>query len=72
MPPEAAEEFRQRGFTYVRTGCFEPGAYPDWYQNAFMTEAFALEMFGQYFDVLGYLPRGMMGRQDIVVVKRTA
>jgi SAM-dependent methyltransferase len=66
--PEAIAEFEQRGFTYAHA--FADGRLPDWYQNAFMTEAFARSLVGSRFDVLDYRPRGMMGRQDLLVLRR--
>jgi hypothetical protein len=34
-----------------------------------MTEAFAREFFAPFFEVLDYRPRGMMGRQDLLVLR---
>ena len=65
--PEATREMDSRGFTYVQA--FTDRMLPDWYQNAFMTEDYARGLFGEYFDVLDYLPRGMSGRQDILVLR---
>jgi SAM-dependent methyltransferase len=68
IPSDAIAAFARRGFTYVQA--FADGRLPAWYQNAFMTEAFARELFGRRFELLDYRPRGMMGRQDLLVLKR--
>ena len=67
--PDAIDTFERRGFTYVQA--FADGRLPAWYQNAFMTEAFARDLFGRRFEILDYLPRGMMGRQDLLVLRRS-
>jgi SAM-dependent methyltransferase len=66
--PEAAREFDARGFTYVQA-C-EDRHLPQWYSNAFMSEDYARGLFGRWFDVLDYLERGMMDRQDLLVLRR--
>src|SRR6187401_2942188 len=44
--------------------------FPDWYQIALHTKEYVLETFGRYFDILDYLPCGMGGVQDLVVLRR--
>jgi hypothetical protein len=34
------------------------------------TRPYVEATFGEYFDVLTYLPRGMGGHQDVAVVRR--
>jgi SAM-dependent methyltransferase len=68
VTPSAAAEYERTGFTYVHA--FDDRILPDWYQNAFMQESYARRIYARFFDVLDYIPRGMMGRQDIVVVRR--
>ena len=64
----AVAEYERDGFTYVQA--FADELLPDWYQNAYMCESFARRFFSRDFDVLAYSPRGMMGRQDIVLLQR--
>ncbi len=66
---DAAQEYERRGFTYAHS--FDDKVLPDWYQNAFMDESYVRRTFVRYFEVLDYIPRGMMGRQDIVLLRRT-
>jgi len=66
--PEAARQFDTRGFTFV-DAAGDP-RLPDWYQHAFMTEDFARGLFCEHFDVLDYLARGIMDREDLLVLRR--
>jgi len=66
--PEAAREFDRRGFTFVDASG-DP-RLPDWYQHAFMTEDFARGVFSEHFDVLDYLARGILDREDLLVLRR--
>jgi SAM-dependent methyltransferase len=68
LTAEARAEYERNDFTYARV--FSDGILPDWYQNAYMREPYARRIYGRYFDVIDYLPRGMAGRQDIVVLRR--
>lgn len=65
---DESEEFEQRGFTFAKV--YRDRLFPDWYQNAYMKESYARRAYGKLFDVLDYVPRGMVGRQDVVVVRR--
>lgn len=46
------------------------GAFPDWYQSAFHLKEYVLEHFAKYFTVIDYIPRGLNGHQDILVLKK--
>jgi SAM-dependent methyltransferase len=65
---DAVEEYERNGFTYVHA--LNDGILPDWYQNAFMQESYARRVYGRYFNVLDYIPQGMMGRQDVIMMQR--
>lgn len=56
-------------FVFQRS--YEDGLFPAWYQNAFHSEKYVRENFGKYFEVLGYLPRGMNEHQDVVLLKKS-
>jgi hypothetical protein len=45
---------------------------PDWYQSAFHSEAYVLQHYARYFDVLAYIPGGMNDVQDAVLLQRRA
>lgn len=57
------------GFVFVRTNATR-GLFPDWYQNAYHEPWYVRETFAEYFDVGTYVPRGLFGHQDIVVLTR--
>lgn len=66
--PGAAREFDRRGFTFVTANTDR--RLPEWYQRSFMTEDYARGLFSQYFDVVDYLTRGVLNRQDLLVLRR--
>jgi SAM-dependent methyltransferase len=58
-----------KDFVFQRS--YEDGLFPAWYQNAFHSEQYVRENFGKYFEVMGYLPRGMNEHQDVVLLKKS-
>ena len=59
------------GKDFVFQRSYEDGLFPAWYQNAFHSEKYVRENFGRYFEVLGYLPRGMNEHQDVVLLRKS-
>lgn len=45
-------------------------AFPDWYQSTFHLKEYVYENFSKYFKILDYIPRGVNGHQDILVLKK--
>jgi SAM-dependent methyltransferase len=71
LPQEITAEIEARGMKFVVSGAWQK-VFPDWYQIAFHTREYVLEHYGRYFDVLDYIPGGMTGIQDLVVLRRRA
>jgi SAM-dependent methyltransferase len=69
MPAQDRKTLAQRGFVFIRTDATR-GLFPDWYQNAFHLRSYVETTFTKYFDVVGFLPRGLDNHQDIVVLER--
>ena len=69
MIPECAAEVAAAGFLFLPSNAFD-GLYPESYQMTYHTREYVLDRFSQYFDVLAYLPQGMAGYQDVVVLGR--
>jgi hypothetical protein len=67
LPAEDAADVERDGFKFVASGDMR-GIFPEWYQNAFHTRGYVLDRWSEYFDVLGYVPRGMNGHQDVVIL----
>lgn len=63
------QRLTDHGFAFVRTHATR-GLFPDWYQNAYHQPWYVQETFAEYFDVVTYVPRGLFGHQDIVVLTR--
>jgi SAM-dependent methyltransferase len=70
LPEHVVQDIETRGFLYVSTGTAN-GAFPEWYQTAFHTPKYVAETFGNYFEVLEHLPRGMNNHQDLVILRRS-
>jgi SAM-dependent methyltransferase len=69
LAPEMVAEIESKGMKFVVSGGWQH-IFPDWYQIAFHTREYVLEHYGRYFDVLDYIPGGMNGIQDLVVLRR--
>lgn len=69
MPAQDQRTLAQHGFVFIRTDATK-GLFPDWYQNAFHLRSYVEATFSKYFDVIGFLPRGLNNHQDIVVLGR--
>jgi SAM-dependent methyltransferase len=69
MPARDEATLTSRGFVFVRTEVTR-GLFPDWYQTAFHTRSYVEQRFASYFDVVGFVPRGMANHQDVVVLRR--
>ncbi|HTK99522.1 MAG TPA: class I SAM-dependent methyltransferase [Pseudomonadales bacterium] len=69
IPERDEATLTSRGFVFVRTKVTR-GLFPDWYQTAFHTRAYVEDRFSRYFDVIGFVPRGMASHQDVVVLQR--
>lgn len=60
--------FRNRGFVFLRN--IHDGVLPDWYQSSFQTADHVRRTFGQHFEVVDHLHRGMTGFQDLAVCRK--
>jgi len=69
MPAWVAERIRTEGFLFLRTG-FDEGIHPDWYQSAYHTREYVERHWGEHFKIAAYLPLGLAGYQDLVVLRR--
>jgi len=71
MPPERRAEVERTGLEFVESD-FWTGVFPDWYQTTNHTEEYVRSRYRGYFELLGYLPLGLAGQQDFVVLRRDA
>lgn len=63
------QQLTQHGFVFIRTDAMR-GLFPDWYQNTYHEPWYVEQTFVEYFDIATYVPRGLNGHQDIVVLTR--
>ncbi len=68
LPREDIVDIEKRGFKFTTSNTMK-GIFPDWYQTAYHTKEYVLDWYSKYFDVLGYIPRGMSGHQDVVILQ---
>ncbi|MBV8847969.1 MAG: class I SAM-dependent methyltransferase [Methylobacteriaceae bacterium] len=61
--------FRMTGFVYVAGGK-TPGL-PDFYRNAFHSEAYIRRTCSRTFEILDFKPRGIAGEQDWILCRRS-
>ena len=69
MPVRDQQSLADKGFVFIRTDATK-GLFPDWYQTAFHLRPYVETTFSKYFDIVGYIPRGLNKHQDIVVLER--
>ncbi len=69
MPARDQASLATNGFVFVRTEVSR-GLFPDWYQTAFHSRSYVETRFARYFDIVGFIPRGMAKHQDVVVMQR--
>lgn len=69
LPNSTIRQIKERGLVYARIDV-DRGQLPDWYQCAWHTREYVESTWERYFRVLKYLPCGMHGRQDLVVLQR--
>jgi len=60
----------QNGFMYtvLKTGRFKPDGLPDFYQVTHHTRAYIEDRWSAYFDLAGYVERGLNAHQDAVIL----
>jgi ubiquinone/menaquinone biosynthesis C-methylase UbiE len=70
LPPEV-EDIRTRGHRFVQGPKCMQGVFPEWYQNAYHTQEYVVSKFSKYFKILEYIPQGLDGCQDIVLLQKS-
>jgi SAM-dependent methyltransferase len=70
VPPDQAAEVREKGFAFVHS--YPKHFHPEWYQNTFHSKEYVYENYSRYFEILDYIPQGLAGFQDIVVLRKAA
>ena len=69
LPPEIVDVIEAKGFLFSSENVWK-GIFPEWYQTAFHTEAYARDRFSRYFRVLDYRARGISNYHDLVVLQK--
>ena len=71
LSSERLTELQKNGFLFRITDD-KKGIFPSWYQTAYHTKEYVLNVFSKYFKVLDYVERGINNFQDLVVVQKIA
>lgn len=69
LHPELIAQLKSDGILFLIDDYWK-GAFPDWYQSTFHLKEYVFEHFAKYFTVMDYIPRGLNGHQDILVLKK--
>jgi SAM-dependent methyltransferase len=68
LPSALTVQIKQSGILFVADAYWK-GIFPEWYQTTYHTREYVQDTFSRYFKVLNYIPRGMAGFQDVVVLQ---
>jgi len=66
---DGAARAREHGFAFVSDPTWKD-TFPEWYGASFYTEAGARRRFAEHFEVVDYLPLGLAGGQDMIVLRK--
>lgn len=58
-----------KGFLYVKDNIWK-GIFPGWYQTSYHKEDYIREHYSKQFKILDYIPRGIRGLQDVVIMQK--
>jgi len=70
LPPEQVAEIERAGFLFVPSDIWK-GVFPSWYQTAYHARDYVLEKWAPYFEILHYIPRGLVDYQDLVILRKS-
>lgn len=66
--PDIAAQVAQKGWHFLYDG--GTSGLPPWYQSCFHSEEYIRENWGKRFDIVRYMPGGICGSQDLVILQR--
>jgi len=69
LPGDLSAQVEREGFLFVPSTYWK-GTFPDWYQTSYHTEEYVRRTFGAPFEVVDYLPRGLVEHQDVVILRK--
>jgi len=69
LPRGARQRMHKQGFLYAVTGATR-GLLPEWFQLAWHTEEYIRRNWTSIFDLRCYVPQGVDGYQDMIVLER--
>lgn len=70
MSPTQLDQVKKAGFVFSETAKFMQGIFPEWYQDAYHSQEYIVAEYSKYFEVVEYIPHGLDGCQDIVLLRK--
>jgi hypothetical protein len=62
-------DLHKNGFIFKQSG-FWKDYFPDWYGDMYYDEAGARRLFGQDLELISYVPFGVNGHQDLLLLRK--
>lgn len=69
-PRPIRRELSTKGIHHSRDDIFTGGPFPDCYHSTFHAPWYVFQHWGRYLTIEAYVPRGSMGFQDFVLLRR--
>ena len=69
-PTPGREQLERDGILFVERDSYVGSVFPDFYHTTFHAPWYVFERWGAVFTIRGYLPRGSLSHQDLVVLER--
>jgi SAM-dependent methyltransferase len=69
-PSRIQRVYREEGILYVTDDSWVDSTFPDFYHTTFHNPHYVLDHWGKLFTIEAFLPRGALGFQDLVVLRR--
>jgi SAM-dependent methyltransferase len=73
LSADAKATLSEKGFLFGRgqTGLLKRDGLPDFYQTTYHSRAYVEDRWSRFFNVIGYVERGMNAHQDAVILQNT-
>lgn len=70
LPPREIAMIKEKGLLFLQAPPTMQGIFPEWYQNTYHTQEYVFSTYSKYFNIVEYIPQGLDGCQDIVVMQK--
>jgi SAM-dependent methyltransferase len=70
LAPADVEAIKRQGLLFLQAPAAMQGIFPKWYQNTYHTQEYVFSTYSKYFHIVEYIPQGLDGCQDIVLLQK--